>query len=151
MLFANLHKYKDEGLLMLRIGMGSMMMYHGLPKIVGGVAGWVKVGAAMQFIGISFAPAFWGFMAASSEFFGGVLIILGLATRLACAMVTVTMTVAVAMKLGTGAGLFGASQALENGIVYLSLLVAGPGKYSLDEKIASRMKAKSQRNIAAYN
>lgn len=142
MLFTNLHKYKDEGLLMLRIGMGSMMMYHGAPKILGGAAGWAKVGAAMKFVGITFAPEFWGFMAASSEFFGGLLIILGLATRLACAMVTVTMGVAVAMKLGTGGGLFGASQALENGIVYLSLLISGPGKYSLDEKWFSEQRSK---------
>lgn len=138
MIFNNLHKYQDEGLLFLRIGIGAMMMYHGAPKIMGGVEAWVKVGAAMKFLGITFAPAFWGFMAAVSEFFGGLLIMLGLATRLACVFVTMTMAVAVTMKLATGGGLFGASQAVENGIVYLSLLIAGPGKYSLDEKIAAR-------------
>lgn len=135
MIFSNLHKYKDEGLLFLRVGMGLMMIYHGAPKIMGGVEGWIKVGSAMKFLGITFAPAFWGFMAACAEFFGGALIMLGLGTRIACAMVTMTMAVAVAMKLGTGAGLFGASQALENGIVYISLLIAGPGIYSLDHRL----------------
>lgn len=135
MIFTNLHKYKDEGLLFLRVGMGLMMIYHGAPKIMGGVEGWIKIGSAMKFLGITFAPAFWGFMAAFAEFFGGAMIILGLGTRVACALVTTTMAVAVAMKLGTGAGLFGASQALENGIVYISLLISGPGIYSLDHRL----------------
>ncbi|SDF14082.1 DoxX family protein [Sporolituus thermophilus] len=137
MVFSNLHKYKDEGLLILRLGMGTMMMYHGAPKIFGGVAAWAKVGAAMKFVGITFAPEFWGFMAAVSEFIGGLMIVLGLGTRLAALFLTITMGVAAAMKFGTGAGLFGASQALENGIVYLSLIIAGPGIYSLDEKLFS--------------
>jgi len=135
MIFTNLHKYKDEGLLFLRVGMGLMMIYHGAPKIMGGVEGWIKIGSAMKFLGIAFAPAFWGFMAAFSEFFGGAMVLLGLGTRIACLLVTATMAVAVAMKLGTGAGLFGASQALENGIVYISLLIAGPGIYSLDHRL----------------
>lgn len=138
MIFNNLHKYKDEGLLFLRLGMGAMMIYHGAPKIMGGVEGWVKVGAAMKFIGITFAPAFWGFMAAFSEFVGGIMIMLGLGTRLASMLLTVTMAVAVTMKLATGGGLFGASQALENGIVYISLLISGPGIYSLDHKLGTK-------------
>ena len=138
MLFTNLHKYKDEGLLFLQIGMGIMMIYHGAPKMFGGVEGWIKVGAAMKFVGITFAPAFWGFMAASAEFIGGLLIMLGLATRVACIFVAGTMVVAAAMKFATGAGLFGASQAIENGIVYLSILIAGPGTYSLDHKLWNR-------------
>lgn len=137
MIWNNLHKYKDEGLLFLRVGMGIMMMYHGFPKIMGGIEGWIKVGAAMKFLGITFAPAFWGFMAACAEFFGGMLIMLGLGTRLACVFVTSTMVVAVTMKLATGGGLFGASQAIENGIVYISLFISGPGKYSLDNKLAA--------------
>ncbi|WP_312521861.1 DoxX family protein [Anaerospora sp.] len=146
MIFTNLHKYKDEGLLFLRVGMGLMMLYHGAPKIMGGVEGWIKIGSAMKFLGITFAPAFWGFMAAFAEFFGGAMIILGLGTRIACALVTMTMAVAVAMKLGTGAGLFGASQALENGIVYISLLISGPGIYSLDH----RLFVAKQLNVGAF-
>lgn len=138
MILRNLHKYKDEGLLFLRLGMGAMLMYHGAPKILGGIEGWIKVGAAMKFLGITFAPAFWGFMAACSEFFGGLLIILGLGTRLACTLVTITMTVAVTMKLATGGGFFSASQALENGIVYIALLISGPGVYSVDNKLANK-------------
>lgn len=128
-------KYRDEGLLLLRVGIGLMMVYHGYPKIVGGEATWIKLGGAMKFMGITFAPAFWGFMAAAAEFLGGILLTFGLLTRLAAAMLTFTMLTAVIMKFSTGAGLAGASNALELAIVFIALLLTGPGKYSLDDKM----------------
>ncbi len=42
------------------------------------------------------------------------------------------MMVAVALKFAAGAGLGGASQALKLGIVFFSLFLIGPGKYSVD-------------------
>lgn len=141
MILSRLDKYRDEGLLLLRVGMGLMFMYHGWPKISGGIEVWAKVGASMKFVGLGFMPAFWGFMAAVTEFGGGLLLIAGLLFRPVCALLVVTMAVAVAMKLGTGAGLFGASQALEDGIVFLSLILIGPGRYSLDARCACRSDA----------
>lgn len=46
------------------------------------------------------------------------------------------MLVAAASHLGRGEGLGGAAHALKAGIVFLSLILIGPGKYSLDEKLA---------------
>ena len=46
-----------------------------------------------------------------------------------------TMTVAAAMHLGKGDGLKGASHAIEAGVVFLSLILIGPGTYSIDEKL----------------
>ncbi|MCX7781451.1 MAG: DoxX family protein [Negativicutes bacterium] len=132
-------KYQDLGLLLLRIGIGVMFMYHGYPKIMGGVAGWAKLGAAMQYVGIGFAPVFWGFMAAASEFVGGMLLIAGLLFRPTCLLLVITMGVAVAMKLSVGAGLAGAAHALEIGIVFLSLVLIGPGKLSLDAKFPCKL------------
>jgi putative oxidoreductase len=139
MLCSKLDKYQDLGLLILRLGLGAMFLYHGAPKLFGGVETWVKVGAAMKFVGLGFAPAFWGFMAAFAEFVGGLLLMTGLFFRPALLLLIVTMAVAVSMKFATGAGLFGASQALEDGIVFVSLLFIGPGKYSLDRKLGEKL------------
>ena len=136
MLFGFLDRYRDEGLLVLRAGIGLMMIYHGVPKIMGGEVIWLKLGGAMKFVGITFAPAFWGFMAAFAEFGGGLLLTFGLLTRVAAAMLAFNMMVAVVMKFSTGAGLAGGSNALELAIIFFSLILLGPGKYSLDEKIA---------------
>lgn len=111
-----------------------MFVYHGWPKISGGAETWVKLGAAMKFMGIGFTPVFWGFMSAATEFFGGILIALGLLTRPVAMIMAFNMVVAVVLKFSTGAGMGGASQAIEVGIVFFSLILIGPGKYSLDER-----------------
>lgn len=134
MTLKSLTKYTDIGLLILRVGIGIMFLYHGAPKLFGGPEKWEKLGMAMKYVGIDFAPVFWGFMAAFSEFFGGICIILGLFFRPACILLTITMAVAAAMHLGKGEGLKVASHAIEDGIVFLSLIFIGPGKYSIDKR-----------------
>ncbi len=133
MILTALNKYKDFGLLILRIGMGGMFIFHGAPKMFGGPEIWERIGASMASVGIEFVPVFWGFMASFSEFIGGICIILGLFFRPACILLTITMTIAASGHLSRGDGLRGAAHAIEDGIVFLSLIFIGPGKYSLDE------------------
>ena len=40
----NLSRHRDLGLLILRVGIGAMFMFHGWPKISGGPAFWAQVG-----------------------------------------------------------------------------------------------------------
>ncbi|KKN23516.1 hypothetical protein LCGC14_0904160 [marine sediment metagenome] len=133
MILTALSKYKDFGLLFLRIGIGGMFIFHGAPKMFGGPEIWERIGASMASVGIEFVPVFWGFMASFSEFIGGICIILGLFFRPVCILLTITMTIAASGHLSRGEGLRRAAHAIENGIVFLSLIFIGPGKYSLDE------------------
>ena len=128
-----LGKYKEFGLLILRLGIGGMFILHGWPKITGGPAGWEKLGMATTSVGIHFAPIFFGFMAAIAEFGGGICLILGLFTREACLLLFIDMVVASTMHLTKGDGFIVASHAIEAAILFLSLTFIGPGKYSLDE------------------
>ena len=137
MVLTFLDKHRDIGLLILRIGFGCLFLFHGLPKLFGGPEKWERLGAAMGTFGITFLPGFWGFMAAISESLGGICLILGLFLRPACILLTITMLVAAASHLSRGEGLGGAAHALKAGIVFLSLILIGPGKYSLDEKLSS--------------
>ena len=134
---------RDKGLLILRIGLGGMYLTHGTPKILAGPEMWEKLGMAMGNIGIHFLPVFWGFMASLSEFAGGICLMLGLFTRPACALLAFTMTIASCTHFSRGDGLKGASHAMENGIVFLSMIFIGPGKYSIDEWLARRKKTAS--------
>ncbi|MFC1631904.1 DoxX family membrane protein [Candidatus Omnitrophota bacterium] len=122
------------GLLILRIGLGLMFIFHGLPKILAGPATWEGLGQALGLFGITFAPKFWGFMAAFAECFGGLCLLLGVLFQPACILLVVTMAVAAAMHLGKGDGLAGASHAIEAGIVFLGLLFTGPGKFTIWKK-----------------
>lgn len=138
-----LNKYRDFGLLILRIGLGAMFIFHGAPKMFGGPERWEAVGRTMAIFGIAFLPVFWGFLAAFAEFIGGILLIFGLFFRPVCLMLTLTMAVASASHFNRGQGLRGAAHAIENGIVFLSLIFVGPGKYSLDELLKRRSSPKS--------
>lgn len=127
--------FNDAGLLILRLGIGAIFLVHGTPKILGGPEKWEYLGMAMSSVGINFMPVFWGFMAASSEFFGAICLILGLLFRPAAAMMMITMLVATTMHLTGGDGFTVASHAMKCAVLFLSLAVIGPGKYAIDEKL----------------
>lgn len=133
-LFKSLHNKKDEGLLLLRVGLGICFMIHGYPKITGGLEGWEGLGGSMQVFGITAMPVVWGFLGAASEFIGGALLVLGLFTRISTLSLIFTMVVAASVHLSKNEGFSGASHAIELGIVCLSLFIIGPGKYSIDKK-----------------
>jgi putative oxidoreductase len=130
-------RYRDLGLLILRLGIGIIMLtLHGWGKITGGPELWAKLGGGMQNLGIRFLPVFWGLLAALSESLGSVLLVLGLFFRPAAAALAFTMFVAALFHLNLpagapNAGWDGASHALELMTVYVALALLGPGKYSL--------------------
>jgi len=140
MIFQKLDKYQDEGLLFLRVGIGVMFMCHGFPKLTAGPELWTKLGGALSYMGIYFAPTFMGLVAAISEFGGGLLLVLGLFTRPACFFLFCTMVVATTMHVKSGDPFVKYSHAFEAAILFFSLLLIGPGKLSLDGKCFHKRK-----------
>ena len=133
-----LDKHRNIGFIILRIGIGGMFMYHGSGKLFAGPAMWAQIGGAVGNFGIHFAPTVFGFMAAISEFGGGLCLILGFFFRPACFFMFFTMLTAATMHLSQGDGLGTASHAIESGILFLSLMFIGPGPDSLDEKLKAK-------------
>ncbi|KRP08190.1 MAG: hypothetical protein ABR95_01910 [Sphingobacteriales bacterium BACL12 MAG-120813-bin55] len=124
--------YPDFGLLLLRLGIGaSFIIHHGYDKIAD-PGRWKGLGEQMSLLGIDFLPEFWGFMAAFAEFFGSIFLALGLFTRPATLLLSITMLVAV-LKHQTAVE--GFAYPLEMLVVFLSLFLIGPGKYSLDKRL----------------
>jgi len=136
MIWKHLDKYRDLGLLFLRVAFGLYLaLGHGWSKIVGGPEQWAGLGGVMDGIfGIGFLPTFWGFMAAVAEFLGGLLVAVGLLTRPAALLVAINMGVAATAHI-SGVIDGGPETALLYGFVFLSLILVGPGKYGLDEQV----------------
>ena len=117
----------DFGLLILRLGFGlSLAFGHGLGKLPPS-AGFIDGTAEMGFP----LPALFAWAAALSEFLGGLLIALGLATRPAALFAGVTMAVAAFVRHADDP-----FSGLEKSFLYLvafvALLIAGAGRYALD-------------------
>lgn len=131
-------KYRNLGLLILRIGLGLAFIFHGLPKVWGGPEAWETYGAAMQYIGIDAAPMFFGFIAGITELFGGIFLMLGVFYRPVLVMLTITMLVAMASKIGQGAGYPEIAHPMKMAIVFFGMLFIGPGKHSLENRFTKR-------------
>jgi putative oxidoreductase len=133
-LFGKLGNYKNFGLLIIRVGLGIMFIFHGYPKLLGGVSMWERLGGSTKYIGIHFLPVVWGFLCAATETFGGFLLILGLAFRPVCILLLINLVVAALSQIGGSGGLMDASHAIEDAIMFAGLLFVGPGRYSADKK-----------------
>ena len=132
MILTSLSKFRDFGLLLLRLGIGALFVWHGWPLLSGGPHKWLALGSAMKCAGVTFSPVFWGFMAAFSLTIGGALFALGLFLRPATFLLAVTMGIATWMQIQTGIPFVKWSHAAEMGIVFISFLFIGAGRYSFD-------------------
>ena len=123
------------GLLLVRVVFGLALALHGWPKAQHPTS-WMGPNAPV--------PGFFQFLAALSEFGGGLALIVGLLTPLACLGILCTMGTAFAMvHLPKGNPFVSNSGASYEtvafiAVVALALIVAGPGALSLDAMIFGR-------------
>lgn len=130
---------KDFGILVLRIGIGVMFMLHGLPKLMGGPAGWEGLAQhGLPFLPSGIISIAFGLAAGIAETLGGLLLVLGYYQRIACLALASTMAVAFATKLGdaTSFGDFAktAGWPLELLIVFIALFLMGAGRFRVGNK-----------------
>ena len=126
----------------IRIGVGLVMIAHGAQKLFGWFGGYGLQGTGQFFAeNLGLKPGvLMAAMAGGTEFIGGLLLIVGLLTRVAGISLAGTMAVGI---LTAHAGAFFASN---NGMEYpltlllasLSLAIGGGGAFSVDRKLTSK-------------
>ena len=119
---------------LIRIALGLILIPHGFNKLFLADA----VPASRNFVNFGWAyPMAWAYFVGAVEFFGGILLILGLWTRAAALAVTIQMGVICFAVLWPKWfwGQRGMEYALLMGIVALAIFFRGGGAYSLDEKM----------------
>lgn len=126
----------DVVLLILRLGVGTLMLTHGIPKLQ-----MLFSGEEIQFPGVmGLSPSISLALAVFAEVLCSLFILIGLKTRLAAIPLVVTMLVAVLLVHQNDPF---ASQEL--GLLYLflylPLLILGSGKFSLDQLVGMTRKS----------
>ena len=119
-------------LLALRLALGAIMIAHGAQKLFGGMPkfmGWLNS------MGI---PGWMAYLTVAAEFGGGILLVVGLLTRLAALSIVIDMAVAIDKVhwknglLSAGPGKVGYELPLACGIIAFALIFLGAGPISLD-------------------
>jgi putative oxidoreductase len=151
-----MNKRSDVALLLLRLVCGLIFLPHGYVKVFGegGVSAFAH---DLPGFGI---PAFLGYLAAYAEFFGAILLILGLFTRLPALLLAGTMAVAVLVvqlpdalnDVPPGAikafvALRGIEMPFALFAIAFAIVLLGPGRISVDHalKLEERVLARLRR------
>lgn len=137
-----LHRIEWLGPLVVRVVFGYFWLETGIAKVHN------LDGFTQRFIGwgIPF-PAFSAGLSAWTELIGGLLIMLGLFTRLVCVPMLINMAVAVTLVVSSN--LMGLDDYVEAdeivySLIFFWLLVSGPGKASLDTLVARMLGIRPQ-------
>ena len=123
---------------MLRVAVGLLLVPHGAQKLFGLFGGY-GIDATGQFFAAKLGlPASFALLAGMIEFFGGLMLAVGLGTRVIGALVAGVMTVAV-FAVHLDKGFFWTSGGFEYpllwGVAALSFAIRGGGRFSIDALI----------------
>ncbi len=132
-------KLTPIGLLWLRVLTGFGIASHGFGKVFGGTISQFAEGVAEM--GFPFA-IFFAWMAALTEFFGGLLIASGLGTRIVAGFLFINMGVAAFIRHAPDP--FGRKElALSYWAMAGAIILLGAGKWSLDYLIEKKFSKKN--------
>jgi len=127
-------KYPDIGLLIIRVGLGALFLYHGFPLLIGGTEEWTQLGKIMEVFGTTSLPAFWGFVIVFSEVSGGIFLIFGILFKIACSLLLLTYMPAIATYIDEGNLLTEGSHVLQLAIILFGLMLIGSGNIRFSSK-----------------
>ena len=122
--------YVNFGMLVLRLALGISMAYHGYLKFLNGAEGLYKVGSMLAPLGVSGSYELLGTFAAFSELLGGILVALGLFTRLGSLLLVGVLFTATMLHVDTG--FFSWDYPSQMVFAALAIFFMGGGRYSVD-------------------
>lgn len=145
-----LEKLKPVALLFLRLGLAVIFIFHGYPKLFGHAGQYLDAFGHMGF------PRYFAYVAGVLEFFGGLLLIVGLFTRIAGLLLAIEMAIAiwrVHLPQGTFLDVHNYELPLALFVGAFALAAVGAGMISLDHLLygagsgsgASRRAAREKR------
>jgi putative oxidoreductase len=123
------------GLLLIRIGVGLVFIFHGYPKMTGRWEGCKgsreSVKKSIRALGLPF-PHQLAVLVGAIEYFGGMLLTVGFGTRFVALSIAVVMLVASGRNYAEKGFLGGADMPFSLFMTLLALFLLGSGSISLD-------------------
>jgi putative oxidoreductase len=132
MRLAFLAKYREFGLLLIRVSIGILFILYTAPALMGGPSAWTHFGVGARNWGLHSHFQLWGFLGALFGCVGGVLLIFGLFFRLGVLLLLI-LAIGHAIGVTKGASFRLALPSIEICFVLAGILFVGPGKYSVDK------------------
>ncbi len=137
-----LSSHAGLGALALRVPVGAVLSAHGAQKLFGWFGGYGLEGTGQWLASIGIEPGyFMALLAGGAEFFGGLALVLGLATRPAALVTAFTLLVAI-FSVHIGNGLFLSNNGYEFALTLLAgtlaLALQGGGSASVDTWLVKR-------------
>jgi putative oxidoreductase len=127
-----LEKLKPVALLLLRLGLAAIFIYHGYPKLFTHPKEWLDNFQHMGF------PRYFAYISGVLEFFGGLLLVVGLFTRIAGLLLSIEMAIAVwrvHLPMGNPLDVHNYELPLLLALATFTLAAVGAGSISLDHLI----------------
>ena len=127
-LYAALHESAET---ILRVAAGALLVTHGYGKILN------PFGASGMVESLGFYPgAFWSPLLSATEFFGGILVTIGLFTRPAAFAAMIVLAVTVYFHgIAQGEGLMGAEKSILWTLIMFFFVIRGANGHSVDAKL----------------
>lgn len=140
-----LDRLQPLALLLMRLALGAIMVAHGYHKVFGGLHHHAQMVASLGL------PAWLGYVSAFTEFFGGLLILVGLFTRVAALGVCLDLFVAI-WKVHLHNGLIGSPDrpgyefALAAFALAFAIIFFGGGPIAIDHVLRGGGRGASRRS-----
>lgn len=132
MKLAFLAKYREFGLLLIRVSIGLLFILYTAPALMGGPSAWTSFGTGARNLGLYSNLQLWGFLGALFGCIGGALLIFGLYFRLGVLLLLV-LAIGHAIGVTKGVSFRLALPSIEICFVLAGILFVGPGQYSVDK------------------
>jgi len=135
--FSSQDRQSNFGLLIMRLGLAAVLLFHALPKLFAGSHSWQSVGTTLAFINVGLPESILGFGMLLLEALGAISLMFGYFFRIACIILLIIFSLYFFNYFRIGYQtlmLWSAGLAA----VFFGLIYVGPGRYSIAVKLEKK-------------
>jgi putative oxidoreductase len=135
--FSSQERQSNFGLLIMRLGLAAVLLFHALPKLFAGSHSWQSVGTTLAFFNAGVPETIIGFVMLLLEALGAISLMFGYFFRIACIILLIIFSLYFFNYFRIGYQtlmLWSAGLAA----VFFGLIYVGPGRYSIAVKLQKK-------------